>query len=214
MLRMCIHLTALQPVQSTSMSPTPPPPPPYSPTGTRAQVALAPQFEGPMLSATAVPTTNWTRRFECQTDTSFICLNLDGSWVYYSQGDGKAAAKPTLGRVSRKYFCSNTSSITLNGEGWIEYNDGAGNINTMSAAALCWHAYAGHPGWYANTPRTEPVPNMSNALVPRVRPDSGYAAYIVQNTPPPRRSHERRPKYGDDEDSDGHNDMYKFGVVS
>lgn len=165
------------------MSPPPnTPPPPYSPAGANAQWTI---HHGPLVKTPAVasiPTNTWTRFFECQTDTSRISMNYDGSWLYYSKGE-RAPAKPTAGDSPRKYFCTDGSKIVLSRDGWIEFDNGTG----PRTSRLEWVIDATGKGWHARGPQPAPTsmpaygPTSGRAPASHGRHDSGAGSTMVQH---------------------------------
>lgn len=188
--------------------PTYSPPPAYS----RKDPLLPPSTSS---SAVAVPITavvrsavQWTRHFGCQTDESSITLTSDGSYVHYSKGIGKAPSSPIYSSCVRKYFNADGSSIMLSREGWIQYDNGAGTMHTMTATDLNWHYYPDREGWYAyaiaQTPVIQPVKTSPQSLK-HSRHDSGRSTGSRRN-----KTHGRGRDSDSDSEDDGYDDMYKY----
>lgn len=199
------QLTSYQTMYNPSLPNTPPPP--YSPAGVNVQANTF-QAMPPKIPVTATMTVNsWTRSYINQNDTSVIYLNVDGSWLRYSKGEGRAPPTPTSCAAERKYFSRNGdgSSITLSREGWVAYDDGAGTRRAMDSSQLKWFAYAGGQDWYAHSPASACVltarPTVASNPRSHQRYDSGYANSIRRNA---------------DDDDEAQGDLYdhdtKYGI--
>lgn len=186
------------------------PPPPYSPTGANTQwTAILGAVV--MIPGTAVtPTNTWTRKLECQTDTSYILIDSAGFWLYYSKDEGRAAITPTLGQSERKYFCKDGSKIVLSRDGWLHYDNDRGTQHTYR---LQWSIDPIGKGWYARGPSAAPVPTPT--ATPARPPSSGKVAHRRYDSGVGHSAsqYQRRKDDGDsEEDKDPYDPLKKYGL--